>query len=99
MEELGFEVVPFGYEHILKRLANPKKLLQGQAGRLIRSIPDFLIIDKKSNHAFLIEVKYSKDNELDEDRLSDFPETHIVLVSPGGILIANREYMMRNPPK
>ena len=97
MEELGFIVIPFGYEHTLPQFAKKDNLLKGQAGQLIRSIPDFLIVDRHSNRAYLIEVKYSKHNELEEYRVSDFPETHIVLVSPEGLLSADREYMLKHP--
>jgi hypothetical protein len=97
MIELGFKVFHFGYEYIFPQLADRSNLLQGQAGQLIRSIPDFLIVDQKTNRAYLIEVKFRNNAELDENDRSDFPEMHIVLVSPQGISIADNNYIMDNP--
>ena len=78
MIELGFKVFNFGYEYIFPQLADKTNLLKGQSGEFIRSIPDFLIVDQETNHAYLIEVKFRKNTELDEKDRADFPETHIV---------------------
>lgn len=97
MVELGFKVFNFGYEYLFPTLADRNNLLRGQAGEFIRSIPDFLIVDEETNRAYLIEVKYSKYAELDDKRRPDFPETHILLVSPQGILIADNNHIIDNP--
>ncbi|MBI2047447.1 hypothetical protein HYT26_04790 [Candidatus Pacearchaeota archaeon] len=97
MEDLGFLVVPFGYEHILPQFAKRDNLLRGQAGELIRSIPDFLIVDKETNRAYLIEVKYRKSGEIDPKDIAEFPESWVVLVEPGAISIAKAEYVIHSP--
>lgn len=97
MIELGFKVVRYGYEYLLPQLANPQKLLKGQAGEFVRNMPDFLIVDKETNFAFLIEIKCSHYGELNENYRADFPETYIILVSPNEITIASNEYIMENP--
>ena len=99
MEELGFKVVQFGYEYLLPDFANKKKLLKGPAGELIRSQPDFLIVDPKDNHAYFIEVKYRKCGEISEKSIKDYHENYIVLVSPAGLRIADWEYMIKNKDK
>lgn len=97
MEELGFIVVPFGYEYLLPQFADRDNLLKGQAGELVRGQPDFLIVDKKTNYAYFIEVKYRKSEILDKKDISEYPEIFIILVSPNGILIANGEDIFENP--
>lgn len=99
MKEMGFKVVKFGYEYLLPEFANKKKLLNGPAGKVIRSQPDFLIVDPKDNHAYFIEVKYRKDGELSEKSIGAYPENYIVLVSPKGLRIAKWEYMVKNKDK
>ena len=99
MEELGFKVVQFGYEYLLPDFAHKKKLLKGPAGKLIRSQPDFVIVDLKDNHTYFIEVKYRKYGEISEKSIKDYPENYIVLVSPTGLLIADWEYMIKNKDK
>jgi len=99
MKELGFRVVRFGYEFLLPEFANKKKLLKGPAGDLIRSQPDFVIVDPKDNHTYFIEVKYRKYGEINIKSIKDYPENYIVLVSTKGLLISDWEYMIKNKGK
>ena len=99
MKELGFIVVRFGYEYLLPKFANKKNPLKGPAGELIRSQPDFVIVDPKDNHTYFIEVKYRKYGEISNKSIKDYPENYIVLVSPNGLLIADWEYMIKNKNK
>lgn len=93
MEELGFVVVPFGYEYLLPQFANKYKLLKGRAGEMVRGQPDFLIVDRKTNYAYFIEVKYRTGGELDERHLAEYPEAWVILVEPGFISIAEVSYI------
>jgi len=96
MEELGFIVVPFGYEYLTPEFANRKKLLKGRAGEFVRGLPDFLIIDRQTNVAYFIEVKYRKNGEIDPEDIAEIPESWVVLVEPGAISIAKAEYVVNN---
>jgi len=96
MEELGFIVVPFGYEYLTPEFANRKKLLKGRAGEFVRGLPDFLIIDKQTNIAYFIEVKYRKNGEIDPKDIAEIPESWVVLVEPGAISIAKADYVINN---
>lgn len=96
MEELGFVVVPFGYEYLLPQFANRYNLLKGKAGEMIRGQPDFLIVDKKTNYAHFVEVKYRSQGELDEKDVSEYPESWVVMVEPGFISIARADYIINS---
>ncbi len=99
MEELDFKVVRFGYEYLLPEFANKKNPLKGPAGDVIRSQPDFVIVDPKDNHTYFIEVKYRQGGEISDKSIKDYPENYIVLVSPKGLLIADWEYTIKNKDK
>lgn len=96
MEELGFTVVQFGYEYLLPEFANKKKLLKGPAGKVVRSQPDFLIVDPNDNYTYFIEVKYRKHGKISEKSIGAYPENYIVLVSPTGVLIARWKDIIEN---
>jgi hypothetical protein len=93
MEELGFIVIPFGYEYILPNFANSKNLLKGEAGDFVRGQPDFFIVDKKTNYAYFIEVKYRLHGEINPDQIKDYPESWVILVEPGKISIAKTNFV------
>ena len=97
MEELGFMVIPFGYEYLFPTLANKKKLLKGQAGDFIRGLPDFIIVDKKTNYTYFIEVKYRRNGEINLDDIAEIPESWVILVEYGKISICKAEYAINNP--
>ena len=96
MEELGFIVVPFGYEYLIPEFANRKKLLKGNAGEFVRGLPDFLIIDKETNVAYFIEVKYRRHGNINPDDIAEIPETFVVLVENGAISIASVDFIINN---
>jgi len=96
MEELGFIVVPFGYEYLIPEFANRNKLLKGNAGEFVRGLPDFLIIDKETNIAHFIEVKYRKNGEINPDDIAEIPETFVILVERGAISIASVDFIISN---
>ena len=48
-EDLGFEVIPYGYEHTCPTIAKKDRLIKGDVKNIIRKAPDFIIIDKEGN--------------------------------------------------
>jgi hypothetical protein len=99
MEELGFIVVPYGYEYILKQFKGKKKLLEGPAGKIVRSQPDFLIVDPENNYAYFIEIKYRSSGKISQKSVKPYPKNYILLVTPKGILIADWEYWNQHQDK
>ena len=84
---MGYKVVRFGYENIMPELANKNNLIKGRVSDEIRSMPDFVVVDKKNNYAYYLEVKYRENNnfKIDPDYL--FDDAFIVLVGPNRIKI------------
>ena len=99
MKDLGFEVIPYGYEYILSKFTSKKKRLEGPAGKIVRSQPDFLIVDPKNNHAYFIEVKYRFSGKISRKSVKPYPKNYILLITPKGILIADWEYWNKHQDK
>jgi len=89
MDELGFDVVKFGVEHILPQYCKKGKSLQGEAGNLVRGQPDYLIVDPETRIAYFIEVKFRRGNRIRKHSLIDYPNNFILMFSLKGILIAD----------
>ena len=96
MAELGFIVIPFGYEYILPQFANRNNLLKGKAGELVRGQPDFLIVNPKTNYAYFIEVKSRVNEGIDVKDIAEYPESWVILVAPGTISIAKADYVINS---
>ncbi|MBS3085202.1 hypothetical protein J4225_00780 [Candidatus Pacearchaeota archaeon] len=78
-EDLGFEVIPYGYEHTCPTIAKKDRLIKGDVKNIIRKAPDFIIIDKEGNATF-IEVKYRADGVFKKE--TDYPwDCYIILLS------------------
>lgn len=62
LKNCGNRVYRFGYEAILQNLTQLEKAFDrnSKAGQRIKSIPDFIVIDKKGE-PFLVEVKFRTD--------------------------------------
>jgi hypothetical protein len=62
LREAGaFTVLPFGYEYVVPEVAQMKKDVESEeAMEILRTSPDFVVINHKSNKVHLIEVKYQK---------------------------------------
>ena len=80
-EDLGFEVIPYGYEHTCPTLAKKDSLVKGDVQHLIRKTPDFIIVDKENN-AHFIEVKYRTDGTYKKPSDYPFREAYIILLTP-----------------
>ena len=85
--DMGYQVVRFGYENIMPGLANKDNLLKGRVSDAIRSLPDFIVVDKANNYAYYLEVKYRGNNHFKLDSDYKLDDVFIVLVSPNSITI------------
>lgn len=87
-EEAGFEVIPYGYEYLLPKLANKNNLIKGMAADYIRHQPDFIVINKK-NEAVFVEVKFRKTAQIKKEHLFDYPKTYLIFLTPRYIYSQN----------
>ncbi len=86
LKEAGNQVYRFGYEAILQNLTQVEKVFDSHSeiGEQIRSIPDFLVINKEGK-PFFVEVKFRWHPEWHEDdfkmleRLKNFWRPIIIL--------------------
>jgi len=90
-EEAGFKVYKYGYEHLLPELADKNNLLKGMAGQYIRHQPDFVIVNKRNEPAF-IEVKFRSDYILQKD-VFNYPECYVILLTKYTVLAQKAEYI------
>lgn len=79
-EDLGFEVIPYGYEHTCPTIAKKERLIKGDVKNHIRKAPDFIIVDKESNASF-IEVKYRADGIYKKETDYPYRECYIILLT------------------
>ena len=96
--EMGYKVVRFGYENIMPELANKHSLIKGRVSDEIRSMPDFVVVDKKNNYAYYLEVKYRENNQfiIDPDYL--FNDAFIVLVGSNQMKIQMARKLKEGKP-
>ena len=84
----GNKIYRFGYEAILQNLTQIEKSFNtnNEAGKMIQTIPDFIIVDKNRNPTFL-EVKFRRNGHLHNDdkerllRIGDFWKAKIIIVN------------------
>jgi len=83
-EDLGFEVIPYGYEHTCPTLAKKEHLIQGDVKNHIRKAPDFIIVDK-NNEANFIEVKFRADGKFRKETDYPYRDCYIILLTKSHI--------------
>ena len=83
-EDLGFEVIPYGYEHTCPTLAKKERVIQGDVKNHIRKAPDFIIVDKKGNANF-IEVKFRTDGKYKKETDYPYRDCYIILLTKNHI--------------
>ncbi len=93
-EDLGFEVISYGYENTCPTIAKKYHTIKGDVKNLIRKAPDFIIVDKENN-AYFIEVKYRKNGEYTKESDYPFEDCYIILLT--GEYIGIEQY--KNLPK
>jgi len=79
-EDLGFEVISYGYEHTCPTLAKKERLIKGDVKNHIRKAPDFIIVDKEGNANF-VEVKYRADGEYEKETDYPYRDCYIILLT------------------
>ena len=94
---MGMKVVRYGYENVIPELANKNNLIKGKIADELRGMPDFIILDPKTNYAYYIEVKYRKKGTFQFKKEYKYPNAFIILVTPKGILVSEAKEVMKNP--
>lgn len=84
-KEAGFEVYKYGYEHTLPKVAKRRPLIKGKAGEYIRHMPDFVVVNDKSE-AFFVEVKHRSSKIFPERDIFPYPNGYVVLLTKDFIL-------------
>jgi hypothetical protein len=79
-EDLGFEVIPYGYEHTCPTIAKRDRLIKGDVKNQIRKAPDFIIVDKEGEANF-VEVKFRADGVYRKETDYPYRECYIILLS------------------
>jgi hypothetical protein len=82
-EDLGFEVVPYGYEHTCPTLARETrkgKQLKGDSSSIIKKAPDFIVIDNNGNASF-VEVKYRNNGIFKREADYPYRDCYIILLT------------------
>jgi hypothetical protein len=62
-----YDVIPFGYEYTVSALQNKlqdkdwwKRGKGTNAEKIVRCMPDYIVVDEKNREVFLLEVKFAK---------------------------------------
>ncbi len=79
-EDLGFEVIPYGYEHTCPTIAKKDRLIKGDVKNHIRKSPDFIIVDKEGEANF-VEVKFRADGTYKKETDYPYRDCYILLLS------------------
>lgn len=79
-EDLGFEVIPYGYEHTCPTIAKKERLIKGDVKNHIRKAPDFIVIDKEGEANF-VEVKFRADGTYKKETDYPYRDCYIILLS------------------
>lgn len=79
-EDLGFEVIPYGYEHTTPTIARKDRLIKGDVKNHIRKAPDFIVVDKEGEANF-VEVKFRTDGVYKKETDYPYRECYIILLT------------------
>src|SRR3989344_1173331 len=85
MQDLGFKVIPYGYENTCPEIANPNNVIDGDIKQIIRQTPDFIIIDK-NNKAHFLDVKFRADGCFKKNKDYPYPMAHVILLTGDGYI-------------
>jgi hypothetical protein len=79
-EDLGFEVISYGYEHTCPTIAKKDRLIKGDVKNHIRKAPDFIVVDR-DGEAYFIEVKYRAEGVYKKEIDYPYRDCFIILLS------------------
>jgi hypothetical protein len=79
-EDLGFEVIPYGYEHTCPTIARRGNLIRGDVQNHIRKAPDFIIVNKDAEANF-VEVKFRADGKYKKEMDYPYQDCYFILLS------------------
>lgn len=79
-EDLGFEVIPYGYEHTCPTIAKKERLITGDVKNHIRKAPDFIVVNEEGNANF-IEVKFRFDGKYKKETDYPYRDCYIILLT------------------
>ena len=99
LREAGeFTVLPFGYEYVVPEVMHMKKDSQSDKTLdILRTSPDFVVINQLKKKVYLIEVKYRKtrsQSELKkaaEKMLKSWDPSYLFIASPDGFFFDSAE--------
>lgn len=75
LEDVGYNVVPFGVEEVFREIKELEKEQVIELPTTLRKMPDFIVINQDKTKVFMVEVKYRK--KWDEDTKQELSETLI----------------------
>lgn len=83
LREAGFKVFRFGYENVLQYLTYKKLSKQDFYAKLIRDLPDFILVDEKDGdvEVYPLEVKFRKDGRLPKDYFIEINDAEELLLN------------------
>lgn len=72
LEENGYEAMPYGYENQFSNIKKTLSTKSSETARRIRCSPDLLIYDSKEQDVKLVEVKMSKNEYVNINKIEDY---------------------------
>lgn len=72
LEENGYEAMPYGYENQFSNIKKSLSTKSSETARRIRFSPDLLIYDSEEQDVKLVEVKMSKNEYVNINKIEDY---------------------------
>ena len=99
LREAGeFTVLPFGYEYVVPEVMHMKKNSESSKTMdILRTSPDFVVINQLKKKVYLIEVKYRKERSNSglkkdaEKMLNSWNPSYLFIASPDGFFFDSAE--------
>jgi len=103
LREAGtFTVLPFGYEYVIPEVAHMRKNSEsGEAIEILRTSPDYVVINHDTRKVHLIEIKYRKNikksdlKKLAKRMLDSWDPSYLFLATPEGFYFNSAEIIVK----